>query len=402
MTGYYPPASGGGGGGGAYLPLAGGTMADNATIGFDNSSAVREAGAQGLEIECSVGYRWQWVAGRMILRQVNSGQIQRVLSIDGVTPGATDDFSDGFIVGTRWETQDGTIYECTDSTNDAAVWAAASGGGGGTSPGVIYVQTAANGGDDGGDGTMGAPYATAQVAFDATTESRSHIHFGPGTVADFGTIVVTADMEFAVHITGEGPVASSVSVTANGAAPTAATSQPGHAGKTLKLTSDKSIYFNLIQNIGGNGEVGATGSASTGSTGGVGGNGGNTYLRGLLGQSLTLKGGNGGNGGETEPPDDPQTYATGGAGGRPGPVTMINDCDFLNVLIDEGIGGWGQPEGARGMWDGNGFLRNVVFHNLDTPQTGYFTQIGSIHVNHSNGNPTSPPMAQIGGMNLNF
>jgi hypothetical protein len=112
----------GGGGGGDYLPLAGGTMDANATITWGNASAIREAGAQGLEIECSVGYRWQFVAGRMILRQINSGQIQRVLAIDGVTPGDTEDISEGFIVGTRWETQDGTIYECTDSTDGAAVW----------------------------------------------------------------------------------------------------------------------------------------------------------------------------------------------------------------------------------------------------------------------------------------
>jgi hypothetical protein len=111
-----------GGGGGDYLPLAGGTMDANATITWGNASAIREAGAQGLEIECSVGYRWQFVAGRMILRQINSGQIQRVLAIDGVTPGDTEDISEGFIVGTRWETQDGTIYECTDSTDGAAVW----------------------------------------------------------------------------------------------------------------------------------------------------------------------------------------------------------------------------------------------------------------------------------------
>ena len=114
--------SAGGGGGGDYLPLAGGTMDANASIIWGNASAIREAGAQGLEIECSVGYRWQWAAGRMILRQINSGQIQRVLAIDGVTPGNTEDISEGFITGTRWETQDGTIYECTDSTDGAAVW----------------------------------------------------------------------------------------------------------------------------------------------------------------------------------------------------------------------------------------------------------------------------------------
>jgi hypothetical protein len=105
-----------------FLPLAGGTMDDNATIGWDNGSAIREAGEQGLEIECSVGYRWQWVSGRMILRMVNSGQIARILAIDGIVPASTDDITIGFVSGTRWETADGTVYICTDSTEDAAVW----------------------------------------------------------------------------------------------------------------------------------------------------------------------------------------------------------------------------------------------------------------------------------------
>lgn len=112
-------------GGGDFLPLAGGTMDDNATILWDNASAIREAGDQGLEIECSVGYRWQWVSGRMIMRQVNSGQIARIIAIDGINPSATDDETQGFVIGTRWETVDGIVYVCTDATTDAAVWLAA-------------------------------------------------------------------------------------------------------------------------------------------------------------------------------------------------------------------------------------------------------------------------------------
>jgi hypothetical protein len=109
-------------GSGNALPLAGGMMDENATILFDNGSAIREAGEQGLEIECSVGYRWQWVAGRMILRQINSGQIARIIAIDGINPSATDDITESFVPGTRWETVDGTVYVCADSTEGEAVW----------------------------------------------------------------------------------------------------------------------------------------------------------------------------------------------------------------------------------------------------------------------------------------
>ena len=105
-----------------YLPLAGGVMDVYAAIGWANGSAIREAGDQGLEIECSVGYRWQWVAGRMILRMVNSEQIARIIAIDGVAPSVTDDITAGFVPGTRWEMADGMVYLCTDATEGAAVW----------------------------------------------------------------------------------------------------------------------------------------------------------------------------------------------------------------------------------------------------------------------------------------
>jgi hypothetical protein len=100
----------------------GDTMDQYANIGWYNASAIREAGEQGLEIECSVGYRWQWVAGRMILRKVNTNQIAKLISIDGTSPTATDDITKGFIQGSRWEIDNGTVYICTDATQEAAVW----------------------------------------------------------------------------------------------------------------------------------------------------------------------------------------------------------------------------------------------------------------------------------------
>ena len=105
-----------------YLPLAGGTMDVGADIIFANGSAIREAGTAGLELECSVGYRWQWVEGRMIMRQINSEQIARILAIDGSAPTSTNDLTEGFVPGTRWETANGTVYVCTNSSENAAVW----------------------------------------------------------------------------------------------------------------------------------------------------------------------------------------------------------------------------------------------------------------------------------------
>jgi len=120
-----PSGSGGGGGGGPYLPLAGGIMDTGADIAWANGSFDREApGGAGREIECSIGYRWQWISGRMNMVQINTNQIIKTIAIDGVNPGVNEDVTAGFVVGSRWETVDGTIYECTDATDDNAVWEA--------------------------------------------------------------------------------------------------------------------------------------------------------------------------------------------------------------------------------------------------------------------------------------
>lgn len=275
----------GGGGGGDYLPLAGGTMDANATIIWGNASAIREAGAQGLEIECSVGYRWQWVAGRMILRQINSGQIQRVLAIDGVTPGGTEDISEGFIVGTRWETQDGTIYECTDSTDGAAVWENITPIPIST-PGIAYVNS---GGDDstGAIGDPSKPYLTAQAAWD---DGARNIELGVGnyTIAHVSS---ESDASLDIFFRGAGKEATTLDFTFTGLNGTHGVDQtdPGQTGNpgtgggnagAFTLSSDKSLSINLVAKggTGGNGGKGGPGSSDPeiiSGNGGYGGNAGN-------------------------------------------------------------------------------------------------------------------------------
>ena len=229
----------GGGGGGDYLPLAGGTMDANASIIWGNASAIREAGAQGLEIECSVGYRWQWVAGRMILRQINSGQIQRVLAIDGVTPGDTEDISEGFIVGTRWETQDGTIYECTDSTDSAAVWENITPIPIST-PGIAYVNS---GGDDstGAIGDPSKPYLTAQAAWD---DGARNLELGGGsyTISHYTTSDGTGQ-EMA-RICGIGKDSTSLTINWSGT-PATEESPAGKLPVKPILVSDQSVSLTI-------------------------------------------------------------------------------------------------------------------------------------------------------------
>jgi len=304
----------GGGGGGDYLPLAGGTMDANATITWGNASAIREAGAQGLEIECSVGYRWQFVAGRMILRQINSGQIQRVLAIDGVTPGDTEDISEGFIVGTRWETQDGTIYECTDSTDGAAVWVD-------ITPlqitgtGIAYVRTGGNN-TTGTIGNPSLPYLTAQAAWD---DGARAFELGDGSY----TITHTSAEE-SVPTAGQKVIFRGL----------------GKDRTTLALTWT--------------GTTGYTGAAD-GGTGGAGAKPEklNLWSDGSVGIDLTLSGGIGGVGGEGTAGTMGEPGGTGGTGGTggAGPDYVCSRCWFTALSSTGGAGGAG---GAGGVSNGAG------------------------------------------------
>jgi len=100
-------------------------MDTGAEIVWANGSKDREApGGVGREIECSIGYRWQWISGRMNMVQINTNQILKTIAIDEFPPGEDEDETAGFIVGSRWEAVDGTIYECTDATDGNAVWEA--------------------------------------------------------------------------------------------------------------------------------------------------------------------------------------------------------------------------------------------------------------------------------------
>ena len=112
-----------GGGSGSYLPLAGGAMDPGAQISWENGSIDREIPGDpsvGREIICSVGYRWQWRAGRMRLLNL-SDQVVRIIAVDA-PPGANDDETSGVIEGTVYETADGNLWVCDDPSVGDAVW----------------------------------------------------------------------------------------------------------------------------------------------------------------------------------------------------------------------------------------------------------------------------------------
>lgn len=96
---------------------------------FSNYSRLREGtidallgGTKGIAQICAVGYELKWEAGRLYVMDGNGIYIRLSLYNFNVTPTVTDDDTKGYLPGSRWSLDDGTVYICTDSTTGAAVW----------------------------------------------------------------------------------------------------------------------------------------------------------------------------------------------------------------------------------------------------------------------------------------
>ena len=96
---------------------------------FDNTSTLRKGtidagygGAKGVAQVCSVGYELKWEAGRLYVMGDGGTTIREVSHNFTTTPSATDDNTKGFIVGSRWILDDGSLYVCTDVTTATAIW----------------------------------------------------------------------------------------------------------------------------------------------------------------------------------------------------------------------------------------------------------------------------------------
>lgn len=96
---------------------------------FNNGSRLREGtidallgGQKGIAQICAVGYELKWEAGRLYVMDGNGVYIRWSLYNFNITPTVTDDVSLGYLPGSRWTLDDGSVYLCTDSTLGAAVW----------------------------------------------------------------------------------------------------------------------------------------------------------------------------------------------------------------------------------------------------------------------------------------
>jgi hypothetical protein len=96
---------------------------------LNNTSRLREGtidaglgGTKGIAQICAVGYELKWEAGRLYVMDGNGVLIRWSLYNFNVTPTVNDDNTKGYITGSRWSLDDGTVYLCSDGTAGAAVW----------------------------------------------------------------------------------------------------------------------------------------------------------------------------------------------------------------------------------------------------------------------------------------
>ena len=176
----------------------------NAGLSFDNGAFFRKGttdagngGAKGTAQICSISYELKWEAGRLYYMEQDGFTIRDVTHNFSVVPQPTDDSTKGFVNGSRWSLDDGTVYLCSDATIGAAVWAVVSTGGvtnvtatspifssGGTTP-DISIQ-AANLFDDGY--LTSADFTSFNNKFDVPTGTSADYLDGTGTPQTFPTI----------------------------------------------------------------------------------------------------------------------------------------------------------------------------------------------------------------------
>jgi hypothetical protein len=103
---------------------------------LDNGSRLKEGtidqglgGSKGISQICAVGYEKKWEAGREYIMNDGGTTIREARYNFAQAPSINDDITTGFIVGSRWVLDNGTLYICTDNTDGAAVWELQAGAG---------------------------------------------------------------------------------------------------------------------------------------------------------------------------------------------------------------------------------------------------------------------------------
>ena len=213
----------------------------NAGLSFDNGAFFRKGttdagngGAKGTAQICSISYELKWEAGRLYYMEQDGFTIRDVTHNFTFVPQVTDDSTKGFVVGSRWSLDDGTVYLCSDDTIGAAVWAVVAVGGvtsvtataplassGGTTPDISITQA-----DTSTDGYLSSTdWNTFDGKFNVPTGTNADYLDGTGTPTLFPTLptgtVTSVDLSMPAAFSVSGnPVTTSgtLAVTAAGVA----------------------------------------------------------------------------------------------------------------------------------------------------------------------------------------
>jgi hypothetical protein len=176
----------------------------SAGLSFDNGAFFRKGttdagngGAKGTSQICSISYELKWEAGRLYYMQQDGFTIRDVTHNFTFVPQVTDDSTKGFVVGSRWSLDDGTVYLCSDDTIGAAVWAVVAVGGvtsvsgtapiastGGATPDISITQA-----DGSTDGYLSSTdWNTFDGKFDVPTGTNTDYLDGTGTPTAFPAV----------------------------------------------------------------------------------------------------------------------------------------------------------------------------------------------------------------------
>lgn len=105
---------------------------DDASIGsvsLPNGSKIKEGATNGsnpdglgIDQLDSSGYIQRWLNGSLYIMQQDGFTIRQVLYTGSATPSTTDDDTKGFVVGSQWVLDVGTVFRCLDAITESASW----------------------------------------------------------------------------------------------------------------------------------------------------------------------------------------------------------------------------------------------------------------------------------------
>ena len=240
----------------------------NAGLSFDNGAFFRKGttdagngGAKGTAQICSISYELKWEAGRLYYMQQDGFTIRDVTHNFTIVPQVTDDSSKGFIVGSRWSLDDGTVYLCSDDTIGAAVWAVVSIGGvtsvtgtapiassGGATPDISISQADAT-----TDGYLSsADWTTFDGKFDVPTGTNADYLDGTGTPTLFPPIpsgtVTSVNSGININVDNSNPAAPIINSLADRYKTSSTTSNSVSNG-SKNFTVDINLSYIPLQEI---------------------------------------------------------------------------------------------------------------------------------------------------------